>query len=255
MKVPASIAIAIALWLCGVAPANAGPLLEVNGRPLKWVSQPSAAVTKITYAVLSGPYTLPDGKTILSPDNCSSMRAFAGIVAQSPAIPAQAAERELRAAFAAWEAAANIAFAEVSDPHQANIVVGAQAFPLGRAFTNLSYRVSGYGLLPVEKALGGPGRPVEPAKAQASGAVSGIEQSYVCLNPSLRWKIGFDGNLDVYDLRHTFIHEIGHAIGLDHPGSTGAIMAYRYDERVEGLQPSDIAAVQRLYGPPAWPLR
>src|SRR5262249_45631080 len=138
MKAPVSIAIAITLWLCCAAPANAGPLLEVNGRTLKWVSQSSGATTVITYAVLTGPYTLPDGKSILSPDNCSSMHAFADIVAHSPAIPAEAAERELRAAFAAWEAAANIAFAEVGDPRQANIIVGAQDFPVGRAFTNLS---------------------------------------------------------------------------------------------------------------------
>jgi predicted Zn-dependent protease len=75
-----------------------------------------------------------------------------------------------------------------------------------------------------------------------------IDQAYVCLNPKSRWKTGFDGNLDVYDLRHTFTHEVGHAIGLDHPDSTGAVMAFRYDERVRDLQPSDIAGVQRLYG-------
>ncbi|MGO9544789.1 MAG: matrixin family metalloprotease [Rhodomicrobium sp.] len=232
------------------SPAYAGALLEVNGHLLKWVSHVQHGATVITYAVLSRPYTLPNGKRILSPDNCSSMHAFGDIVASSPGIAAEAAESELRAAFAAWEAAANISFAEVSDPSQANIVVGAQDFPVGRAFTNLSY-LSGHGILPVEKALGGPGPSAEPGDTEASGAVSGIEQSYVCLNPRMRWKTGFDGDLDIYDLRHTFTHEIGHAIGLDHPGSSGAIMAYRYDEHVRELQPSDIAAVQELYGPPA----
>ena len=98
--------------------------------------------------------------------------------------------------------------------------------------------------------MGGPGLRRNRARRSCSGGVSEIEQSYVCLNPSMRWKTGFDGDLEVYDLRHTFMHEIGHAIGLDHPGSSGAVMAYRYDEGVRELQPSDIAAVQRLYGPP-----
>ncbi len=62
--------------------------------------------------------------------------------------------------------------------------------------------------------------------------------------------MGFDGNLAVYDLRYTFTHEIGHAIGLDHPDSAEALMAYRYDEHAQTLQPSDIAAAQRLYGAP-----
>ncbi len=243
------IAIALTAALFFACPAGAGPLLEVNGHLLKWAPHAADGSTVITYAVLSGPYSLPGGKRILSPDNCSSMHAFADIVASSPGITVAAAARELRGAFAAWESAANIAFVEVSDPGLANIVVGAQNFPAGRAFTNLSY-ASSHGIQPVEKALGGPGPFAEAGDAAVGGTASGIEQSYVCLNPSLRWKTGFDGNLDIYDLRHTFTHEIGHAIGLDHPGSSGAIMAYRYDERVRELQPSDVAAAQSLYGPP-----
>lgn len=241
----------VALLLIGAASASAfaGALLEVDGRLLKWIPATPGAKAVVTYAVLKAPYALPGGRRILSPDNCSSMHAFSDIVSASPGISADEALRALREGFAAWEAVADIAFVEVSNPLDANIVVGAQDFPVGRAFTNLSY-FSGHGFSPVEKALGGPGPSSKPPEARASGGVSAIEQSYVCLNPRMRWKTGFDGDLSVYDLRHTFTHEIGHAIGLDHPGSTGAIMAYRYDERVRELQPSDIAAVQRLYGPP-----
>jgi hypothetical protein len=177
------------------------------------------------------------------------MHAFADIVAKSPGITEEKAKNELQAAFRAWESVANIAFVEVTDPRLANIVIGAADDPGGRAFANLSYR-SEKGLTPVTMALGKPDAP----NAQASdreggdGSIVPIDQAYVCLNPKSRWKTGFDGNLEVYDLRHTFTHEVGHAIGLDHPDSTGAVMAFRYDERVRELQPSDIAGVRRLYG-------
>ena len=136
-------------------------------------------------------------------------------------------------------------------PANANIVIGAADNPSGRAFANLSYRSDTQGAKPVAKALGEAelnfsvvsGRPVQ------KDAVAAIDQAYVCLNPRARWKVGFDGNLKVYDLRYTFTHEIGHAIGLDHPGREDLLMNFRYDERVRELQPSDIAAAQTLYGP------
>ena len=61
-----------------------------------------------------------------------------------------------------------------------------------------------------------------------------IGRSLICLNPKQPWKIGFDGRLGVYDLRYTIAHEIGHAIGLDHPSAAGQLMSYRYDEKQTG---------------------
>jgi hypothetical protein len=78
--------------------------------------------------------------------------------------------------------------------------------------------------------------------------VKPISQSLICLNPAKRWKIGFDGDLKVYDLRYALAHEIGHAIGLDHPAAVGQIMGYRYEERFRSLQSGDTEGLALLYG-------
>lgn len=97
--------------------------------------------------------------------------------------------------------------------------------------------------------------PVRPSASSEGKQFAPIEKAFVCLNPKMRWpkmrgKIGFDGSLDVYDLRHTFMHEIVHAIGFDHPGRTGSVMGLRYDESIHEPQSSGIASAQRLSGPP-----
>ncbi len=235
--------------LCNAGLAGAGELIRVQGHSMRWISETPDKTTVITYSLLKGPYTVQSDRSILSPSNCAKMHAFADIAAGSPSISEEKGKSELQAALRAWESAADIAFVEVEDPGRANIVIGAADDPGGRAFANLSYH-SEKGVTPVTMALGKPAPlPSEALRRDAAGgSMVPIEQAYVCLNPKSRWKIGFDGNLDVYDLRHTFTHEVGHAIGLDHPDASGAVMAFRYDERVSGLQASDIAGVQRLYG-------
>jgi predicted Zn-dependent protease len=120
---------------------------------------------------------------------------------------------------------ADIEFRLVSDAATADILIGAQARPIGRAFTNVSLR-----------------------RFRGAMRCSPLDRSLICLNPEHSWKVGFDGNLDVYDLRYTLKHEIGHAIGLDHPGTTSAVMSYRYEERFRQLQPGDIRGAVALYG-------
>ena len=250
MRALIPIALALASNLASFDVASADELLQVEGASLKWLPTSSGAHTVISYALLTGAYVVPSDQRTLSPDNCGAMHAFSDIFAVSPDISDEKAKQELHAAFAAWEGASDITFVEVDDARHANIIIGAADEPKGKAFANLSYQ-NGHGTTPVSKALGksGPEPPANSYGRSVDGTVVAIEQAYVCLNPHARWKVGFDGNLDVYDLRHTFTHEIGHAIGLDHPGRSGAIMAYRYDERVRELQPSDVAGVQKLYGP------
>ena len=44
-------------------------------------------------------------------------------------------------------------------------------------------------------------------------------------------------------------HEIGHAIGLDHPGPTGALMGYSNQGDIDRLMPGDVEGAVALYGP------
>ena len=103
-------------------------------------------------------------------------------------------------------------------------MIGAQVDPLGRAFANVAYERPG------------------------TGDVRPIGKSLVCLNPEELWKVGFDGNLAVYDLRYSLTHEIGHTIGLDHPGGADQVMSYRYEEQFAHLQQGDIGGAIALYG-------
>ena len=100
------------------------------------------------------------------------------------------------------------------------------------------------------KALSPSGRQGAAAGSSAPDfqSVKSIRQSLICLNPEQTWKVGYDGNLEVYDLYFTFLHEIGHTIGLDHPGASGEVMGFRYDEKVRD------ASGRRYRGgaPPLW---
>lgn len=187
-------------------------LLVLENQLAQWKSG-----STVTYAFLQEAVAFPETR------NCGAMKPLDPLLVRSKVTFAKF-RREAAAAFRMWEDAANISFRESRDPGQADILIGAQAEPRGRAFTNVNLK-----------------------KPNASPAPV-IDRSLICLNPDAPWKIGFDGNLAVYDLRYTLAHEIGHAIGLDHPGAAGQLMGYRYDELHSTLQQGDILGVRRLYG-------
>jgi hypothetical protein len=196
-------------------------LLELDGRDaVRWRIPAQGMPAKITYAFLTAPSSFAGAR------NCGDMLPPGAALGPSK-ISGDAFRREVRAAFTLWEQAANIVFEETSSVAEAGILIGADAKPRGRAFTNVALATS------------------EP---RSTDSVGDIRQSLICLNPHQPWKIGFDGNLDVYDLRFTMTHEIGHAIGLDHPGPEGQLMSFRYVEKSRELQPGDIEGVAALYG-------
>jgi hypothetical protein len=216
-------------------------LLVLEGSWVKWGEPQWGAGATVTYAFASVAQTSPGAR------NCAVLRPFDELVRKT-GLPGRRVESEAQAAFAAWSRVTGLAFVETKAPARADIVIGTQGRPAGRAFTNVELEAGPVAQAPAaERGFTGANEPPASDDAEPQG-LRAIRKALICFNPLEKWKIGFDGNLDAYDLRYTLTHEIGHAIGLDHPGPTGALMGFRYDEKLKGLTKGDIAAVQRLYG-------
>jgi hypothetical protein len=198
-------------------------LLVLDGTTVKWGAPVLGQGATITYAVVARDQAFPGAR------NCAGIVPMDQLLRGS-AVPRPRFDAELKAAFAAWSAVADVIF-RPADPAAADILIGAEARPRGWAFTNVAY----------------------DHDPDAKGPHQ-IGQSVICLNPEKRWKIGFDGNLEVYDLRYTLEHEIGHAIGLDHPSGFADLMGFRYLELFRTPQKGDIAGAVALYGPPDAPV-
>jgi hypothetical protein len=207
---------------CAWGAASAGDaasfkILKLEGNSVHWRPAAEGQKPVVTFTIVEDKVEFPGAR------NCRKLTSLDGLLTDSQ-IEAAAAREEVAAAFKMWEAVSNISFREAAAGEKADISIGAQVEPEGWAFADVFYDVS------------------------SSDAVKPISKALVCLNPTKRWKVGFDGDFKIYDLRYTIAHEIGHAIGLDHPNGAGQIMGYRYEERFRSLQPGDIAGAIQLYG-------
>lgn len=222
MRSRACIALAAAVvataWMA--VPARAADYLQIvlDGHTMKWGTPVAGRGAAVTYAVVGSEQTFAGAR------NCPVIDPLDRLLAANH-ITGATFDGELAAAFTAWSDVADIRFKKVDGP-DADILIGAQGTPTGRAFTNVVY--------------------ADPGTVTARASLT---RSVICLNPDEPWKVGFDGNLGVYDIRYALTHEIGHAIGLDHPGRTGELMDFRYREQFRVPQLGDIAGATFLYGP------
>jgi Matrixin len=207
----------------GAAASEQFELLRLDGSYLKWGTPRLGTPAQVRYAFVTEPVRFAGAI------NCEAMVPLDPLLATSHVERARFRE-EVAAAFDMWRRAADVTFAETSDPASADILIGAQASPRGFAFTNVDY----------DRADPSP--------------VGRIKKSLICLNPTKAWKVGFDGNMDVYDIRYVIGHEVGHAIGLDHPSPSGQLMSFRYGEDFRVLRSGDASGAAMLYGKPGTPV-
>ncbi len=128
---------------------------------------------------------------------------------------------EVRAAFDAWEAVANISFVEVADGEGVNIRVG-------------------MGILdgPLQSGSGS-----TVGTAFYSFSQGSFIQAHVVLDVEDYTEVGDSNRFFL-----TTVHEIGHAIGLGHENDVVSIMSAFINNSLSGPTADDIDGVQLIYG-------
>ncbi len=220
-------------------------LLRLDGQIVKWGAPRLASPAHVTYAFADDTYRDLEAR------NCKGIARLDTLAARN-GLSSRQIEMQANAAFDQWAGVAGITFERIDDPQAADILIGAQVTPRGYAFANvrthrrIADRGGAAGEMGLDSATTTEPQPVVPPRSE----IASIEKSAICLNPERDWKIGTRDGAPGYDLRFTFTHEIGHAIGLDHYVRPGQIMNFRYSEEIDGPQVGDVNGLRALYGPP-----
>lgn len=208
----------VAAALAGAAAAGpAYRLLRIDGLALKWGAPALGSGAEVTWGFATADAAFPDAI------NCKALAPMAGLAPAWGGDPARLA-RVTGVAFGLWSRAADIAFRQAAPGEVPQILIGAEGEPRHIAFANVWH---------------GP----------AAGGIAALTRATVCLNPELAWTDGAGAVAPgALELGTVLAHEIGHAIGLDHPGATGALMGYSNQGSIDHLMPGDVAGAVALYG-------
>lgn len=220
-------ALVVAAVCAGSAAARADDgfrLLQIDGHDLKWGEPVLGKGATITYAMVTGSTTIK-GKI-----NCLRVGGIETLLSRSQ-VTRRVFTRELTQALAMWQSVANIRFRPTKRAEAANIVFASEGVPEGIAYADVAFNAS-----------------------KPGAAVNRLRKGIVCLNPNVRWTAGQPASIadaivpHEYRLRYTLAHEIGHVLGLDHPGPEGELMSFEYGSQFDGLKQGDIAGIGTLYG-------
>jgi hypothetical protein len=132
----------------------------------------------------------------------------------------------IRTALNVWSAVANITFTQTTQPNQARSL-------------DLTFRpIDGEG-----NSLAQGYYPDDVTPGRIAGDVQ--------FDTSEPWEVGNTQGDAAYDLVEIAVHEIGHALGLDHSNVAGAVMAPTVSpsRSFSSLASADVAAIRTLYAP------
>jgi hypothetical protein len=158
-----------------------------------------------------------------------------------------------RRALSRWALASNLQFNVTTSAAQDAVADGVSLITIADTGTNRALFATG----------------VQPGRARVSFDGSGnITEADLAINPLVTRFDAFgnqigsffstDGAQDSYDLESTFVHEIGHMLGLEHSGEVGASMQPRQGTNgtfnlpnftTRTLSSDDVAGIRSVYGP------
>lgn len=194
--------------------------------------------TTITYSFVPDGtvYTGPRAAGV-SPLQHSSLNAVMGA-----AMTQDVWQGEIRRALQAWDDASALTFVEVSDDGSG---WGVGGLPQGDPrFGDIRFFAAD-----VPNAIA-----ISQFPPKSTDVVNTMPGNIVFDSRIGNWGVWSQDDPYVTDLFSVAIHEIGHAIGLDHSADPNSVMSVVGDLHRTGLCPDDVLAVQSIYGvpEPAW---